>query len=127
MQVTSYDDKVILSHARALYQRSGVIEAIYILVGVGLCSLGIALLAAAAHMAPAAIGGVAISAGMLGGMLGWAAGRDRALAMRCQAQVALAQVQIELNTRLAVFHLTVRPTSIPEEAPRRSGPARIAG
>ncbi len=125
MHITSYDDTVISTHARRLYRRSGLVEGVYILCGAGLFGLEALILGAAATLVPVALGAVALAAATLGGLLGWALGLDRALAMRCQAQIALAQVQIELNTRLAVFHLTVRPTSLPEAA-AGSGPHRAA-
>ena len=125
MHGTGYDDAAISTYARALYRRSGLVEWMYVVCGVGGFALGGVVLATGALLPPASIACTGLATGALGGVLGWALGQDRALAMRCCAQVALAQVQIELNTRLAVFHLTVRPTSLPEAA--GSGPHRAAG
>lgn len=36
---------------------------------------------------------------VLFGLLGWALGRERAFVLKLQAQTALCQTQIELNTR----------------------------
>lgn len=117
---TAHDESVVLAHAHALYRRSGLVEAFYILAGVAVCAVIGALIVITrleTYLIPGFAGASVIASALIGGMLGWGLGRDRALAMRCQANLALVQVQIERNTRQAVHLLAIQPR-IPSEVRR---------
>ncbi|HMP00801.1 MAG TPA: hypothetical protein PKE26_17020 [Kiritimatiellia bacterium] len=88
--MVSYDRTVIQTFADFLYQRAASIIAIYTIIGVILGGIfGRVIMGA---------GGMILLA-MLAGFAGYLAGNQRAIAYKLQAQMALCQVQIEINTR----------------------------
>lgn len=49
---------------------------------------------------------VGVGGGILGTLIGWAVGNDKAFDLRLQAQMALCQAQIEANTRTAAARVS---------------------
>jgi hypothetical protein len=92
----SYDETVIGEFARRLYQRATTIIVLCALVGI---IVGGLVGAAAARPAGGDGGGLIMFFVLIGGLIGFAIGRERAFMLKLQAQVALCQVQIERNTR----------------------------
>lgn len=94
-----YDPDIIQEFAERLYSRADFVVLRDTLIGtvVGL------LLGVGAHkvltMNPSSLMMMAIGAGAVFGLIGWVSGNDKAFMLRLQAQTALCQLQIELNTR----------------------------
>lgn len=98
-----YDPQVIAQHAEALYRRASRIVLTYGVVGF---LVGAAVLGAVASQR--SVGGVMVLVGgLVGALMGVSIGRSRAFVYQLQAQQALCQVAIELNTR----RTTVSPVS----------------
>ena len=96
-----YDGTVIYAFAARLYARANTVTATYALLGAGFgLSLGF-IVASLLH--EGAVGRMPYEAlcTVLCGGLGLSIGRDRAFALRLQAQTALCQLRIEENTRAA--------------------------
>lgn len=105
--MVQYDPQVLVQHAERLYR-----EANFTMLRYGL--LGFLLGAVAGGTGGAIVGSAAGDAGLLFVAIGLATlvplctvvalvmGRDRAFALKMQAQTALCQVQIEVNTRAPV-------------------------
>lgn len=88
----SYDPAVIQEFADRLYAKaSGIIRSYTIL---GLILLGFAGLATSEPIL-GAVGAV------IGGIVGYSMGKEKAFAHKLQAQTALCQVQIEKNSKSA--------------------------
>jgi len=95
--MASFDPTVIQQFAEALYRRAGTIVVFYaFLVAVLGGGLGL-FLGQATGLGP---GPGALAMLVLGALLGAALGREKAFALKLQAQTALCQVQIEKNTRI---------------------------
>jgi hypothetical protein len=90
-----YDPNVIYEFADRLYRQAGSVMITYSLLGaiIGLGG-GAALGGAMNAVLPLMVVGLVIF-----GALGLMLGRERAFALRLQAQTALCQTQIELNGR----------------------------
>jgi hypothetical protein len=106
-----YDPNVIHQHAQRLYDRALGIVVIYA-VGLGLLGLlGGAVVGSTIfgefQVITALLGGAAL------GLIGVAIGRERSFELRLQAQTALCQVQIELNSRVNVAQTQVGWTAPP--------------
>ena len=95
--MASFDPSVIQEFAEALYRRAGTIVFFYAVL-VAILGGGVGLVLGQATGLGPAPGALAML--VLGALLGAALGRDRAFALRLQAQTALCQVQIEKNTRI---------------------------
>ncbi len=101
MAAVQYDPKIIQTLAEGLYARARSIERTSAFVG---AVLGVG----SGGAVGVAIGESGVAAGMalvgllLGGYIGYTVGRSRAFVLRVQAQTALCQKQIELNTRRRV-------------------------
>jgi len=93
--MAAYDPSIILTFADRLYEQAAGIEGAYTMGGL--------VLGGAIGAAAGAALGSSLSGGILGaiiaGLIAWNIGRQKAAALRLQAQVALCQVQIEANTR----------------------------
>jgi hypothetical protein len=94
-----YDAAIIHQFAGHLYAQARAIIVRYTILGVmtGALAAGIGGAALARDEAAGAAGG--LLGALIGGALGLSAGRDRAFALKLQAQTALCQLQIEANTR----------------------------
>lgn len=97
--MTEFDESVIVEFADMLYRQAASIVIVYTmvgaLVGAGIgAGLGTALRIGSVMVA-VVVGAVVV------GMAAYQSGRQKAFALRLQAQVALCQVQIEANTRAA--------------------------
>ena len=98
-----YDPKVIQTIARRMYDQAGTTVLAYTMLGavIGL-GIGIAVYSEAVRMAGTTAGWVALAfAVVVCGTIGLMVGNYRAAWLRFEAQTALCQVQIELNTRRA--------------------------
>jgi len=93
--MASYDSSVIEEFADRLYREASSTVATYTLL--------VALLGAGGGVAVGSvIQGALLAASvgaLVGGAIGFQIGQQKAFALRLQAQVALCQVQIEVNTR----------------------------
>lgn len=90
-----YDASIIQQFADRLYKKANSIVANFTVIGI-LFGLGIGFGFDKAY----GLGNVGLVAGVvLGAVIGYAMGQERAFALKLQAQVALCQVQIEQNTR----------------------------
>jgi F0F1-type ATP synthase assembly protein I len=94
--MAAYDPSVILAFADKLYQQAAGVEGAYTMAGVLVGALIGAVLGGS--FAGSSLMGAIIAAVILGA-IAWQIGRQKAAALRLQAQVALCQVQIEANTR----------------------------
>jgi len=93
--VTKYDPAIIQTFADRLYSQARAIAVIAALLGAIIGSVGGKALGAAVD----ADNGGALLGTLLLGAAGFAVGQARAFSLRLQAQTALCQVQIEVNTR----------------------------
>ena len=92
--MVKYDAAIIQQFADKLYKRANSIIANLTVIGI-LFGFGIGYALDRAND----LGSIALIVGaVLGAVLGYAIGQERAFALKLQAQVALCQVQIELNT-----------------------------
>ena len=90
----TYDDRIIRKFAERLYSRANSIIALYTLLGIvagGAAGYGVN---SYLHIGTPFLVGL-----LVGAVLGFALGREKAFELKLQAQVALCQVQIEQNTR----------------------------
>lgn len=87
---TQYDPSVIQEFADRLYSKAGSIIRSYTILGIIL--LGFAGLATGNPIL-GAVGAV------IGGIIGYSMGKEKAFAHKLQAQTALCQVQTEVNSR----------------------------
>lgn len=92
-----YDASIIHQFAQSLYNRAQRITFAYAMYGVFMgaaVAVGLSIVAGlpAAEM-------WALFGAVVGVVLGLAMGSEKAFALRLQAQIALCQVQIELNSR----------------------------
>ena len=87
-----YDADIIREFAAKLYLRARSLAAVYTLIGTFLGGL---VGGATASENPIALWLSILMFGIIGYMIG----REKAFAMKLEAQTALAQVQIEMNTR----------------------------
>lgn len=94
--MAAYDPSVILTFADKLYEQAAGIEGAYTMAGVVVGGLIGAVLGGA--VAGSSLTG-GVFAAVLVGAMAWQIGRQKAAALRLQAQVALCQLQIEANTR----------------------------
>ncbi len=97
--MTKYDESVIVEFADSLYEQAESIVRLYtavgVLVGAGIGAAIGGMLLSGSGFGPAVIGAIVV------GGAAFQTGRQKAFALRLQAQVALCQVQIEANTRPA--------------------------
>ena len=83
----------------------------YALVGAGvgaLVVLGAGSYGSAVSGRQGNFGTIALVVAVVGALLGYAVGSERAFALRLMAQTALCQLQIERNTRLVISAPVVR-------------------
>ena len=100
MAVT-YDGAMIRSFVERLYRRANNAVATYTLLGVGLgLSVGYILAGLLGEVSTGRMPYEALCILLFGGVA-YSTGRDRALALRVQAQIALCQIRIEEQTRFA--------------------------
>ena len=92
----TYDPHVIQEMAGRLYAQAARLVFLGVFLG-GLVGLTAGITIALSVSLPLLVG--AFVGALLGGALGAAAMEQRALALKFQAQLALCQVQIEMNTR----------------------------
>ncbi len=91
---TKYDPSIIENAADRLYESGRAAMALYAVIGAVVGGV-IGRVAAPRNFDTEAMLGV----GVVVGLIGFAIGRDKAIALMVQAQTALCQVQIEKNTR----------------------------
>jgi len=92
-----YDAEVIRTHAQALYDQA--LGIVFVWGFMGLVGGGIAGVVLDSAMKSGPIGAVVL--GVIGMVLGVRSARSRAFVLQLQAQTALCQVAIEVNTRRA--------------------------
>ena len=85
-----YDPNIIVEFASRLYSKANSIVATYTFFGL--------MVGAFAGMAWGGTTGAIVGAIVIG-VIGYSMGTEKAFQLRLQAQTALCQVQIELNTR----------------------------
>lgn len=85
-----YDPSVIQEFADRLYQKANGIIRNYTILGVIL--LGFAGLASSEPI-------FGVIGSVVGGVIGYAIGKEKAFSYKLQAQTALCQVQVEINSR----------------------------
>lgn len=90
MKSVEYDPKIIQEFSDRLYAKANSIIRSYAIVGVLL--LGIGGLATQEPM-------FGLIVAVLGGVIGYMLGKEKAFSYKLQAQTALCQVQIETNSR----------------------------
>ncbi len=90
---TRFDPTVIQQFADRLYSQARTLVVLYSVLGVLVGSIGAYAITRSERLA--------MIAGGLLGLLGFAIGQARTFSLRLQAQTALCQVQIEANTRRA--------------------------
>jgi len=97
--MSQFDRDIIREHADRLYFEAALIVWLTSLLG---AALGLAAWFFAGRMMdPGGVGALfGPGAGLLGGLVGWAVGSDKAFSLRLQAQIALCLAQIEENTRV---------------------------
>lgn len=101
----TYDEKVIQRFADGLYRRAARVVIIYAIIGFG---IGFLLMTIADH---GGAGMLRVIIGGLAALVGVILSRDKAEALRLQAQTALCQAQIERNTRPATSSAASEPSS----------------
>jgi hypothetical protein len=104
-----YDPKIISQHAAALYSRAARVVFSYGFLGFVVGAIGAAAATSGKN------GLLTLVGGLLGALLGVGIGRSRAFVYQLQAQQALCQVAIELNTRRAAAQ-TPAPEGITNSA-----------
>ena len=93
---TQYDPSVILAFANSLYARAAWIILLYAVVGLTVGSaIGIAITSTTPDSGILPV----VVCSLIIGLPAVELGRQKAFALRLQAQIALCQVQIEANTR----------------------------
>lgn len=99
MNTPTYDPDIIRKHATDLYNHASNLVFLWsaFIGGIFTVAAIVFIFPRFPSGDPARMG--AIAAGVVGLMLGYAIGSSRAFALRLQAQTALCQVAIELNTR----------------------------
>lgn len=116
-----YDENVIIEFAHRLYRRAATVALIHALMGF-LISAGVIEIAGNTY-GMTSPGSVVVVVGLIGSLIGYLVGRERAFALRLQAQTALCQAQIERNTRGVMMpgvapHTYQMPPSPPLQVPR---------
>src|SRR5688572_25608267 len=101
--MVKFDSQVILSFAEDLYKQAGSLPATYAALG-ALVGLGFGAGAGAAIGLGGLVG--ALLGALVLGAIAFNIGKQKAFALKLQAQVALCQVQIEANTRSSPGALT---------------------
>jgi len=95
-----YDPVIIGRYASRLYTRARSITVLYTFLGGVIAVGGIGFVARAADFGTFGMGmGEMLIIGLVGALIGYVLGSERAFWLRLQAQNALCQAQIELNTR----------------------------
>ena len=97
--MVEYDPKVIYRFADHLYRRANLIIAAYSVIATIAGGVGFALLVASEFERPDQRGVWVLVGMLIGAAIGIKLGRDRASALKLQAQMALCNVKIEENTR----------------------------
>ena len=90
--MVSYDPKLVYEFADRFYRRAGHVVVSSVVVGL---LAGILV----GRLLTEAFGGYTWAIAAVAGLIGYAAGSQRAFALKLQAQQALCQVKIEENTR----------------------------
>jgi len=92
-----YDARVIVTFAEQLYKQAGSIVLTYAIIGL-LAGFGLGYVLSGAlgihPLVEPALGALVVAA------VAYTIGRQRAFALKLQAQMALCQVQTEANTRI---------------------------
>jgi len=104
--VTTYDSSVIEEFADNLYEQADRLVAVATVAG-GLIGFAIGLAIGSVTQLPSVI--IGLVGAVFAGAIALQIGRQRAFALRLQAQVALCQVQIEANTRLSITFANRKP------------------
>jgi NhaP-type Na+/H+ or K+/H+ antiporter len=111
--VVTYDADVIQEYAERLYDRADLVVYRETFIGLAIgCVVGFVVglllpLTGLTNTLPDQIQlVVAVAGGILGTLVGWAIGNDKAFALRLQAQLALCQAQIERNTRAGATRIS---------------------
>lgn len=93
--MANYDSKIIYEMADKLYKKADSIIVTY-------TALGALILGALGILGMAAVGILPLITAVIGGIIGFVIGQEKAFELKLQAQVALCQVKIEENTRTEV-------------------------
>jgi hypothetical protein len=95
--MVNYDSKIIQEFADRLYKKANSIITVYTLLGIFLASPVYFLMTEADFDSTTGATLTGIVA-IIGGLLGYAVGRERVFRMKLEAQNALCQLKIEQNT-----------------------------
>lgn len=104
MAAQKYDPAILQKFAAGLYSRASSIEATYLIGGLLLGAaapflfspLWVSIALLLGGITPGAAAGLGA---IVGGLVGFVAGRNKAFKLRLEAQLVLCQVAIEENTR----------------------------
>lgn len=91
-----YDPVVIQSYAKHLYARANMVTVVYALIGALFLAATFGTVGAVADSIEAGL----VLGALAGGSVGYFIGNMKANALRLEAQLAMCQVQIEMNTRV---------------------------
>lgn len=95
--MVEYELKIIEEYASRLYAQSKKTPMLYFLIGVG---LGIIIFLGIGESLTRGFDALIVSIGALvGGVMGYGAGQSKSFEQKLQAQMALCQAKIEINTR----------------------------
>ncbi|NJK31272.1 MAG: hypothetical protein HC927_02015 [Deltaproteobacteria bacterium] len=98
--MSSYNPSIIQQHAQRLYGQATTITAVYTILGVfGGALSGVLAKPFLGRGDPASDFSILLVAMVACGLVGFFVGNLRGFDLRLQAQVALCQLQIEINTR----------------------------
>ena len=97
--MVTYDPGVILAYAGRLYRNADAILVLGAILGLAVGWLGGAAAGFYLFRHSEAAGAMPVIGLVLGCLFGLVSAQGRAMAYRLQAQIALCQVQIEINTR----------------------------
>ena len=111
----AYDPKFIVAFADDLYSKANRIIATYVIRGVLLGAVFPVIVSGIAmrgQMTWSVMTAIALVGGVPGVLIGWSMGVQKAFMMKLQAQLALCQLQTEINTRQRESMSQVRPSSL---------------
>ena len=97
--MVNYDPTIIHQHASRLYSRADSLVILYGLMFAFFGLIGSVMFVKVVDVGGIGLAGAAINA-LIFALIGAAFGRARGFELRLQAQIALCQVQIELNSRV---------------------------
>jgi predicted transcriptional regulator len=97
-ETLKYDAEVIVASASRLYRQAKSMVITSSAVGVLIGAVGGPIVFIFATQSRSNLGVIAAVCALIGGLMGYVRGAERAFALKLQAQAALCQVEIEKNT-----------------------------